>query len=104
MNVANDIDVIVISLYAFFDLGIDELWIGYGSGKHRIWIPIHAFGSVLGEELCQALLFWYALTGCYTVSSFAGRGKKTASETWNCFPEATSCFVRYCIFEAISLI
>ena len=32
------------------------------------------------------------LTGCDTVSSFAGRGKKTAWEIWKGFPEVTDAF------------
>lgn len=34
MIVANDTDVVVISLYAFFNLGINKLWTECGSGKH----------------------------------------------------------------------
>ena len=49
MIVANDTDVVVVSLYAFFDLRIDKLWIEYGSGKHQCWLPIHTYASVLGE-------------------------------------------------------
>ena len=104
MIVANGTDVVVISLNTFIDLGIDEFWIEYGSGKHRLWLRIHTYVSVLGEEMCQALQFWYGLTGRDSVSAFAGRGKKTAWETWNCFPEARSCFFRYCMFKALSLI
>ena len=57
MIVANDTDVVVISSYAFFDLGIDELWIEYGSGKHQCRLLIHTYASVLGEEVCQILPF-----------------------------------------------
>ena len=46
MIAANDTDV-VISLYALFDLGRDELWIEYGSGKQQRWLPIHTYASVL---------------------------------------------------------
>ena len=80
MTVANDTDVAVISisLYVFFDLGIDKLWTEYGSGKHQRWVPIHTYASVLGEEECRALPFWYAIIGCDTISLFAGVGNKTA--------------------------
>uniref|UniRef100_A0A7M5X6V4 Tesmin/TSO1-like CXC domain-containing protein n=1 Tax=Clytia hemisphaerica TaxID=252671 RepID=A0A7M5X6V4_9CNID len=36
----------------------------------------------------------YVLTGCDTVSMFAGRGKKTAWNTWNSLKKATKTFVR----------
>ena len=71
MILVNDTDVVVISLYAFFDLGIDQIWFEYGFGKHRRWVAIHTYVSVLGEEVCRALPFWYVLTGCGTVLSFA---------------------------------
>ena len=42
---------------------------------------------------CLALLMFHAFTGCDIVSSFSGRGKKTAWETWNVFSEATDKFI-----------
>ena len=42
---------------------------------------------------CLALPMFHAFTGCDTVSSFSGREKKTAWETWNVFPEATDKFI-----------
>ena len=46
MIAANDTDV-VISLYALFDLGRDELWIEYGSGKQQ-----------LGYQYIPMLVYW----------------------------------------------
>ena len=36
----------------------------------------------LGPEICGALLFFYAFTGCDIVSSFYGKGKCKAWDTW----------------------
>ena len=33
-----------------------------------------------------------SFTGCDTTSSFAGRGKKTAWNTWRVFPDVTQAF------------
>ena len=85
MIVVNDTDVVVISLHAFFDLGIDKLWIEYGSGKHQRWLPIHTYAQVLVEEVCYALAFWYALTSCDSVLSFAGRRKRAVWDIGNLF-------------------
>ena len=90
-----DTDVVVIACYCFADLDVDELWIEYGTGKHRKWIPIHELVNALGVEKCRAMLFWYAYTGCDTVSQFLGRGKKTAWKVWSNFPAATDTFTRY---------
>ena len=36
----------------------------------------------LGKDVCMALLFFYCLTGCDTVSSLTGKGKCKAWDTW----------------------
>ena len=75
---ANDIDIVVIAVAAFPVLkrsGLDHLWVAYGVGKNRRWLPVHSLVSKLGEKAC-GLLFFHAVTGCDTVSAFKGRGKK----------------------------
>ena len=47
----------------------------------------------LGEEKSLALPFFHSFTGCDTTSSFFRRGKKSAWETWNCFPDVTTAFL-----------
>ena len=39
-----------------------------------------------------ALPFFHAVTGCDTVSYFAGKGKKTAFQVWKSNPEVTDIF------------
>lgn len=56
-------------------------------------ISAHGIYAALGSEKSLALLMFHAFTGCDTVSSFSGKGKKTAWETWNVFPEATDAFL-----------
>ncbi len=46
----------------------------------------------MDHRVSFALPMFHALTGCDTVSSFCGRGKKTAWNTWKVFPEATQAF------------
>ena len=90
-----DTDVVVVALYHFFfSLNLDELWIEIGVGQNRRYLPIHTYAAVLKEENCRALLFWYVVMGCDSVSTFAGRGKKTAWKIWKAFPNATQAFVR----------
>ena len=86
--IATDTDVVVIALYAYQYLNLDELWIDFGRCTNQRYYPIHVYAKLLGKEKCDALPFWYALTGCDTVSQFAGHGKKTAWSTWNSFPES----------------
>jgi len=88
-----DTDVVVIAIGCFHRLSnISELWLAFGTGKNFRYISIHGIVKALGEERASSLLFFHAFTGCDTVSSFAGRGKKTAWEVWNAFPEVTATF------------
>ena len=42
------------------------------------YVDISSIGNVLGRNVCEALPGMYAITGCDTVSSFAGKGKLSA--------------------------
>ena len=75
MIITVDTDLVVIGLSVFSKLKVEELWIQLGTGINRKWIPIHAYASQLGENVCRALPFWYAFSGCDTTSQFAGRKK-----------------------------
>ena len=90
-----DTDVVVLAIHHFWSLGLDELWVEIGVGKNRRWHPIHIYANALGKDICEALVFWYAFTGCDSVSTFAGRGKKTAWSVWRKYPEATEVFKRF---------
>ena len=77
--VCTDTDVVGISLNAFCDMSITELWwFEFGSDKNCRWLPIHTNAEQLGEETCRALPFWHAFAGCDTGSAFAGKGKKNS--------------------------
>ena len=84
----------VIAIAQYCDLGIDELLVEFGVGRKKWWLPIHAYAKHLRRLKCLPLLLWYASTGCDTVSSFKGRGKKTAWVVWAAFPEITDVFAR----------
>jgi len=47
---------------------------------------------LLGPRKSNALLFLHAFSGYDTVSSFAGRGKKTAWEIWKIYDEVSPAF------------
>jgi hypothetical protein len=89
-----DTDVVVIAVTLFKDLGLEELWIEFGTGVNQRWLPIHEYHNNIGEEKCQALAVWFAFTGCDTVSAFCGKGKKIAWNTWKSYPAITETFTR----------
>ena len=87
-----DTDVVVLAVAHFQYLDIEELWINFGFGKHFRKIPAHAIACFLNEK-AKALMMFHALTGCDTVSSFRGRGKKTAWTAWMAYPAITNTFL-----------
>ena len=98
-----DTDVIVIAISCFENLaslGLKELWIAFGSGINKRWIPIHALSNALGTRT-KGFLFWYAFIGCDTVSAFGVRGKKTAWEAWNILSEFNSVFTEYSLYKHV---
>lgn len=70
-----------------------EIWVGFGTGTHFRYIAAHEIPKMLKPQVSRALPFFHAFTGCDTASCFYGKGKKTAMDTWNRFPEATTAFL-----------
>jgi hypothetical protein len=87
-----DSDVVFISIAVFDSLNAEELWIAFGTGKNYRFIPVHEIVENLGFDVSKSMAFFHAFTGCDTVSSFAGRGKKIAYDVWQAFPQITETF------------
>ena len=88
-----DTDVVVLAVANKQHMRCEELWIAFGSGKHFRYIATHEIAASLGPDKCSALPVFHAISGCDTTSSFAGKAKKTAWETWNSFPAVTAAFL-----------
>uniref|UniRef100_UPI00358F05C7 uncharacterized protein n=1 Tax=Myxine glutinosa TaxID=7769 RepID=UPI00358F05C7 len=90
-----DTDVVVLAVWMAQELNevVDELWLALGTGKNFRYIAAHELSATLGPDKAKALPIFHAITGCDTVSSFAGRGKKTAWAVWETFPEVTNAFL-----------
>ncbi|KAG7156429.1 hypothetical protein Hamer_G006188, partial [Homarus americanus] len=71
-TVDTDIVILAVALENERSEVLDELWLTFGTGKNRLF---------------------HALTGCDTVSAFAGHSKKAAWATRNAFPEVTTAFL-----------
>lgn len=87
-----DSDVLVLTIAAVQQLSIDELWVAFASGKSFRYLPAHEIARALGPEKCIALPFLHAFSGCDTVSSFAGCGKRTVWDIWKTFNDVTPAF------------
>ena len=88
-----DTDVVVIAVASFQYFDLKELWVAFGVGKHYRYIPVRAIAANLGIQKARSLLVFHVLTGCDTVSSFSGHGKKSAWETWSAYPAVTTHFL-----------
>ena len=75
-----DTDVVVLAVWVVQECHrlIDELWLAFGTGKKFRYIAAHELYASLGPEKSKSLPVFHAITGCDTVSAFAGRGKKAA--------------------------
>ena len=74
-----DTDVVVLAVMVAQTLPAeDEVWLAFGTGKSFRYLAAHQIAACLGPEKSSALPMFHALTGCDTVSSFVGHGKKTA--------------------------
>ncbi len=92
-----DTDVIVILIGQFHHF-IDQypnasLWVALGTGKHFRYYSINAICAYLGRLKSRCLPPFHALTGCDTTSSFFGKTKKSAWNTWSAYTEVSSAFL-----------
>ena len=101
---ANDTDVLVIAVSIFSmlcELGIEKLWLSFGQGGYHRWIPVHDVCQKIGFEKSKGILFFHAFTGYIVVSAFRGKGKTTAWQTWNVYPEVFPVFTKLIKYASI---
>jgi hypothetical protein len=87
-----DTDVLVLAIGKYSKLSLEELWVSFGTGKGLKYFPVHTIATRLGDDRARALPGFHAFTGCDQTSSFAGKGKKTAWDTWLNFDGVTTAF------------
>ena len=95
MTLLVDTGEMVIACFAYWSLSVTELWIEFGKGKDRRWLPIHSCPEKASKRVRIAAIFWYVLTGCDSVSQFLERDKSSAWKTWKAFPEVTETLLSY---------
>lgn len=83
-----DTDVVVLAVTATQRFSVN-IWLAFGTGKSLQFLPAHDIATALGLDKSKVLPMFHALTGCETVSAFAGHGKRTAWAVWESFPELT---------------
>ena len=84
-----DTDVVVIVVSNLHKISAAEIWISFGVGKYHRYLAAHEIAISLGPQRARSASMFHALTGCDVTSFFCGRGKKSAWDTWQVFPDVT---------------
>uniref|UniRef100_UPI00358E9C5E uncharacterized protein n=1 Tax=Myxine glutinosa TaxID=7769 RepID=UPI00358E9C5E len=82
-------DVVVLAVSLAHKLDSAQLTVAFGMGKSFRYLDATHMAQTLGNDKCNAILAFHALTGCDTTSSFTGIGKRTAWSSWNAFVDVT---------------
>ena len=85
VNVSEDTDVLVLCI-AFSSQIAFPMYQKTGTQAHTKYMNISQIANALGRDICMALLGMHALTGCDTVSAFAGRSKVSALKVARLLP------------------
>lgn len=85
-----DTDILVLAVANMEKLYVQELWVAFVTGKTFRYLPAHEIANALGSATAIASPIFHALTGCDTVSAFAGRGKKFVWAIWRVYLEVTT--------------
>lgn len=80
-----DTDVLLLLLYFLGDQ--PDIWIKSGTGKDTKFYPVHDIAKQLSPTAIQNILGFHSISGCDTVSSFGGLGKKTCWKVYLQYPE-----------------
>ena len=94
-TVDTDVVVLLVSIYHQLHIAFSyfNIWVGFGTGSHFRYYHINSICQNLGVQICQALPYFHAFTGCDTTSQFLGKGKKSAWESCKAYPDAFKAFI-----------
>ena len=91
-----DTDVVVILIGKFHSLltkyPLADIWVAFGISKNYTYFHVNTIYHALGKDKSTALPVFHCYTGCATTSAFCEKGKKSAWEAWNSYPEVTQAF------------
>ena len=79
---ATDTGVLVFAVAVSSILQNCGVWTAFRHGNKLRYIPCHRIANKLATDASCGLLFFHAVSGCYTVSAFRGAGKKIARANW----------------------
>ena len=87
-----DTDVVVHAVTYFCTMQVSEIWIAFDTGMYFRHIGVQGIAKTFGIERASVLHLFTAFTGCDIVSTFQGKGKKSAWDTWMAYVKLTDVF------------
>ena len=91
-------DVVLIALYAFWNLEINGLYVEFGAGQNKHWISVHNIAADLGEE-GHFLVCLHWMRHSFTIS---GKRENNWLEGVASIPEVTEAFINCSQFVELS--
>ena len=91
-TVETDVLVLAVSVLARLKDQSEKLWVDFGVGKCRKYVPVHIIFNNLGESRVRGLSFLHAFTGCDQVSFLSHVIKGSIWKVWNLFNDITPIF------------
>ena len=88
-----DTDVVVPAVDDPQKIPATKIWFSFGVWKNFNYIPAYQIAFQLGPRPASALPKFYAITGCDTISFFAGKGKGSSCKVGQAYPEAKYVFL-----------
>ena len=70
-----DTDVVIIAIAHFLDIGLQELWIAFGTGKNFRYVQIQKIVATLGPEKSVAI--------SYSGLSYGQNCRRLRNHVWN---------------------
>ena len=84
-----DTDVVVLAISAVGKLNNLNLSIAFGTGTHFRYLNVNNLANSISHDKANVLPMFHTITGCDTVSFFAGKGKISAMDTWSVYTDFT---------------
>ena len=84
-----DTDVVVLAILAVAKLNNPNLSISFDTGTHFRYLNVNNPANSISHDKANVSPMFRAITGCDTVSFFAGKGKISAMDTWSVYTDFT---------------
>ena len=88
-----DTDVVVLAISAVAKLNNLNLSIAFDTGTHFRYLNVNNPANSISHDKANVSPMFHAITGCDTISFFAGKGKISAMDTWSVYTDFTEATV-----------